>query len=388
MLRRRGAAERDRDADRRRGDRFVEPFRAAGAARLHSAVFDPYTYAKPFLHMLDPEDAHELTMSALELNVVPGQPRDDDPVLATTLFGRTLPNPVGVAAGFDKNGRVYERMGAHGFGFVEIGGVTPRAQRGNPRPRVFRLPDDGAVINRMGFPNEGADALEARLRRKGLPAIGFGIDLASNADSADPAADFVALAQRFAPYADYLTLDVSCPNTANGQVFLDPAQLADLMARLAAVAWSFRPAETSSRSWRPTWTTRCCGGWGRRCSTRASTASWCPTRRARGPPVCGACTRTKPAGCRASRCSGPRPRCWRACASSPAAPCRSSASAASRAVAMRSRSCMRAPPSCNCTPGLIYAGTALVTKIKRELAELLRRNGPVPRWNAAPSDRG
>ena len=205
--------------------------------------FDPYVFAKPFLHSLDPEDAHELTLCALELGVVPGQPRGDDPVLATTLFGRRLSNPIGLAAGFDKNARVYERMGAHGFGFVEVGGVTPLPQRGNPRPRVFRLPEDGAVINRMGFPNEGAAAMEARLRRKGRPEIGFGINLASNADSADPAEDFVGLARRFAPYADYLTLDVSCPNTANGQVFQDPARLADLLARLAALEWgAARPA--------------------------------------------------------------------------------------------------------------------------------------------------
>ncbi|HEY0395953.1 MAG TPA: quinone-dependent dihydroorotate dehydrogenase [Candidatus Elarobacter sp.] len=202
-------------------------------------MFDPYPFVKPFLHALDPEDAHELTLRALEMHVVPNQPRDDDPALATTLFGRAIPNPVGLAAGFDKNARVYERMAAQGFGFVEVGGVTPLAQAGNPRPRVFRLPQDGAVINRMGFPNEGADAMEARLRAKGRPnGIALGVNLASNAESADPAGDFVRLAQRFAPYADYLTLDVSCPNTANGQVFLDPARLADLLARLAAVEWS------------------------------------------------------------------------------------------------------------------------------------------------------
>jgi dihydroorotate dehydrogenase len=207
-------------------------------------LFDPYVFAKPFLHSLDPEDAHELTLCALELGVVPGQPRGDDPALATTLFGRRLSNPIGLAAGFDKDARVYERMGAHGFGFVEVGGVTPLPQRGNPRPRVFRLPEDGAVINRMGFPNEGAAAMEVRLRRKGRPdGVALGINLASNADSADPAEDFVALARRFAPYADYLTLDVSCPNTANGQVFLDPARLADLLARLAALEWgAVRPA--------------------------------------------------------------------------------------------------------------------------------------------------
>ncbi len=207
-------------------------------------MFDPYRLARPFLHRLDPEDAHELTLRALERGLVPGQPRGDDPLLATTLFGRRLSNPVGVAAGFDKNARIYDRLGAHGFGFAEVGGVTPRPQAGNPRPRVFRLPADGAVINRMGFPNAGAAAVEARLARKGRGGIGLGVNLASNADAADPAADFVGLATRFAPYADYLTLDVSCPNTANGQVFLDPPRLADLLVRLQAVAWpsSGRPA--------------------------------------------------------------------------------------------------------------------------------------------------
>jgi dihydroorotate dehydrogenase len=207
-------------------------------------VFDPFWLAKPFLHCLDPEDAHEVTLRALEANVVPGQPRGDDSVLATALFGRALSNPVGLAAGFDKNARVYEQMGAHGFGFVEIGGVTPLPQAGNPRPRVFRLPEDGAVINRLGFPNDGAAAVEARLKRKGRAKdIGLGINLASNAESADPADDFVQLARRFARHADYLTLDVSCPNTANGLVFLDPVRLADLLARLAAVDWdTSRPA--------------------------------------------------------------------------------------------------------------------------------------------------
>jgi dihydroorotate dehydrogenase len=206
-------------------------------------VLDPFTFARPILHRLDPEDAHELTLRALESGLVPGQPRDDDPILATTLFGRRLTNPVGLAAGFDKNGRVYERMDSHGFGFVEIGGVTPLPQDGNPRPRVFRLPADGAVINRLGFPNDGAEVLEERLLQKGRGTIALGINLASNADSVDPAADFVALANRFAPYADYLTLDISCPNTANGQVFLDPACLADLLARLASVPWpAMRPA--------------------------------------------------------------------------------------------------------------------------------------------------
>ena len=224
-------------------DSLVAHARFGAAATPLSSLFDPFWLAKPFLHALDPEDAHEITLCALESGLVPGQPGGDDPVLATMLFGRALTNPIGLAAGFDKNARVQDQMAAHGFGFVEIGGVTPRPQQGNPRPRVFRLPEDDAVINRLGFPNDGADVVQRRLHRRGRPAAGFGINLASNADSADPAADFVDLARRFAHDADYLTLDISCPNTANGLVFLDPARLADLLTRLAEIDWgASRPA--------------------------------------------------------------------------------------------------------------------------------------------------
>lgn len=196
--------------------------------------FDPFPLARPLLHRIDPERAHELTLRALEAGLIPPEPEVIDARLEVELFGRKLAHPVGLAAGFDKNARVYRRMYDLGCSFVEIGGVTPRPQQGNPRPRVFRLPEDRAVINRMGFPNDGADAVLARLG--GAPAPGMlGINLASNADSRDPAADFVDLVTRFAPFADYLTLDISCPNTENGQVFLDPGALRDLLARLAAL---------------------------------------------------------------------------------------------------------------------------------------------------------
>ena len=197
-------------------------------------TFDPFPLVRPLLHRVDPERAHDVTLRALEANLVPPQPAGDDPSIAIDLFGRRLANPIGLAAGFDKNARVAHRMHAQGFSFVEVGGVTPLPQRGNPRPRVWRLPADGAVINKMGFPNDGADAVLARLAAR--PAGGMlGVNLASNAQSADPANDFVLLVQRFAAHADYLTLDISCPNTANGQVFLDPARLRDLLERIAAL---------------------------------------------------------------------------------------------------------------------------------------------------------
>jgi dihydroorotate dehydrogenase len=196
--------------------------------------FDPFPLARPLLHVLDPERAHELTLRALEANVVPPQPPVDEPSIAIDLFGRRLESPVGLAAGFDKNARVFRRMYAQGFAFVEVGGVTPRPQRGNKRPRVFRLPADGAVINNMGFPNDGAEAVVRRLGGE-RPAGMLGINLASNGDSSDPADDFAGLVLRFAAYADYLTLDISCPNSSNGKVFLEPARLRDLLARLATV---------------------------------------------------------------------------------------------------------------------------------------------------------
>ncbi len=195
---------------------------------------DPFPFAKPFLHALDPERAHELTLRALATGLVPPQPRVDEPSIAIDLFGRRLASPVGLAAGFDKNARVFRRMYAQGFGFVEVGGITPRPQRGNARPRVFRLPHDGAVINNMGFPNDGVDAVVQRLGGE-RPTGMLGVNLASNGDSTDPAADFVELVRRCANYADYLTLDISCPNSTNGKVFLDPARLRDLLERIAAV---------------------------------------------------------------------------------------------------------------------------------------------------------
>jgi dihydroorotate dehydrogenase len=197
-------------------------------------VFDPYPLVKPLLMRFDPETAHELTLRALETGLVPAPPRFADSSLAVDLFGHRLAHPIGLAAGFDKNARVYGRMFDHGFSFVEVGGVTPLAQVGNPRPRVFRLPEDAGVINRMGFPNAGAEGVERRLRTR--PRTGMlGINLASNTHSADPVADFTALVARFAPYADYLTLDISCPNTADGQLFLEPARLRELLRAVAAV---------------------------------------------------------------------------------------------------------------------------------------------------------
>ncbi len=205
-------------------------------------MIDPYPFVKPFLLRLDPETAHEVTLRALASGIVPHAATIVDPILAVDLFGRRLSHPIGLAAGFDKNARVYGHMFDQGFSFVEVGGVTPEPQTGNARPRVFRLPADGAVINRMGFPSDGATAMARRLGRRSHRGM-LGINLASNTTSRDPVADFTGLVSRFGASADYLTLDISCPNTANGQLFLEPARLRELLAAVAVVALpSPRPA--------------------------------------------------------------------------------------------------------------------------------------------------
>jgi dihydroorotate dehydrogenase len=197
-------------------------------------VIDWFDLARPLLHRLDPERSHNLTLRALAAGLVPRQPPDHEPALQTTLFGHAIPNPVGLAAGFDKNARVFPRMFDQGFGWVEVGGVTPLAQIGNACPRLFRLAEDAAVINRMGFNNDGATAIAIRLAARPQPGRLLGVNLASNSTSDAPAQDFVTLVETFARLADYLVIDVSCPNTRNGRVFQDPVALEDLLKRVKA----------------------------------------------------------------------------------------------------------------------------------------------------------
>ncbi|WP_395826372.1 quinone-dependent dihydroorotate dehydrogenase [Elstera sp.] len=198
-------------------------------------MIDLFPLARPFLHRMDPEEAHGLTLKLLAAGMVPQVPIPPLPRLATHIIGRDLPHPLGLSAGFDKNARAFHQFPRLGVSFGEIGGVTPLPQIGNPRPRLFRLSADQAIINRMGFNNEGMAAVAARFAARKTPGQIVGVNLASNADSADPANDFVLLARAFAPQADFLTLDISCPNTANGKMFLSPGPLRDLLDRLAAL---------------------------------------------------------------------------------------------------------------------------------------------------------
>ncbi|HEV7292585.1 MAG TPA: dihydroorotate dehydrogenase (quinone), partial [Devosia sp.] len=159
---------------------------------------------------MDPETAHGATITALKLGLAPEQEHADGPELRTTLCGLDLKNPVGMAAGFDKNAEVPRPLAVMGFGMVEIGTVTPRPQGGNPKPRLFRIGASEGVINRMGFNNEGHEAAFARLKGLRVPAA-LGVNIGANKDSEDFVADYVAGVRRFADLADYLTVNVSSP---------------------------------------------------------------------------------------------------------------------------------------------------------------------------------
>jgi dihydroorotate dehydrogenase len=182
------------------------------------------------LHGFDPEDAHGLAIRALELGLGP-RAGADDPILKTKVAGLDLPNPVGLAPGFDKNAQVFRPMLAAGFGFVECGTVTPKPQAGNPRPRLFRLTEDRAVINRMGFNNEGLDAFAARLARRGAGIIGANIG--ANKDSDDRIGDYVEGLKRLWGLASYFTLNISSPNTPGLRALQTKAALEELLGRAA-----------------------------------------------------------------------------------------------------------------------------------------------------------
>ena len=196
---------------------------------------DWYTRLFPLICRLPAETAHRLALTALERGLVPAPIRGSDPILRVHAFGRDLPNPVGLAAGFDKNARVFARMPALGFGFAEVGGVTPLPQPGNPRPRLFRLTEDKALINRMGFNNDGLEVVARRLERHAGDGQFVAVNLASNTASADPLQDFVTLTRRLAPLVELVVVDVSCPNTANGKMFLRREPLNDLLTALKPV---------------------------------------------------------------------------------------------------------------------------------------------------------
>ncbi len=186
------------------------------------------------LRRIDPERAHRLALRGLRAGLVPLPGPVTSPRLEVQLAGLHLPNPVGLAAGFDKNAEALAPLARAGFGWLEVGAATPRAQPGNPRPRLFRLPDDRAVINRFGFNNDGAEAIAARLSRAPRGAVPLGLNLGANKDSADRAADYAQVLRRCGPHVDFATVNVSSPNTERLRELQGAEALAALLAGVMA----------------------------------------------------------------------------------------------------------------------------------------------------------
>jgi dihydroorotate dehydrogenase len=201
----------------------------------------PASIATSLLRLLPPEWAHRAAILALKLGLAPRARAPLDPVLRCRVFGLDFANPLGLAAGFDKSAEAVGPLAALGFGFVEIGSVTPRPQAGNPKPRLFRLAEDRALINRMGFNNDGLAAVERRLaaRPRGLGVLG--VNLGKNKDSAEAAADYAAGARALARHADYLVINVSSPNTPGLRLLQDRAPLERLVAAVRAALAAAAP---------------------------------------------------------------------------------------------------------------------------------------------------
>ena len=182
------------------------------------------------LHRCDPERAHGLSLSALRAGLVPLPGVVTTPRLATTLAGMALPNPIGLAAGYDKNAVALDPLMRSGFGFLEVGAATPLPQPGNPKPRLFRLTEDRAAINRFGFNNEGAASISARLALRPKGPVPVGLNLGANKDSTDRAADFAAVLATCGPHVDFATVNVSSPNTEKLRDLQGRAALSALLA--------------------------------------------------------------------------------------------------------------------------------------------------------------
>jgi dihydroorotate dehydrogenase len=185
---------------------------------------------RSLIFKIDPETAHNLAIKSLKLNLIPNLMNEnrEDPMFKSSLFGKEMDNPIGMAAGFDKNAEVYNSLFKLGFGFVEVGTVTPLEQYGNPKPRVFRLVEDQALINRLGFNNLGAENVSNRIRsnlNKGL----LGINIGPNKDSVDRLNDYLIGLRTFHDIADYITINISSPNTENLRNFHDETKFDGLM---------------------------------------------------------------------------------------------------------------------------------------------------------------
>ncbi|MEH6403997.1 MAG: quinone-dependent dihydroorotate dehydrogenase [Sneathiella sp.] len=190
-----------------------------------------YKTLSPLLFKLDPEKAHNLSLLGLKTGMIRPVKTNADPVLSSTVFGLDFPNPVGLSAGYDKNGDVLDGLLGLGFGFVEAGSVTPQPQAGNPKPRIFRLEEDEAVINRLGFNNKGLSAAVRNFSRKRRAGI-VGANLGANKNSGDRIGDYVTGLKLLAPLADYITVNISSPNTPGLRALQGKGELEELLGRV------------------------------------------------------------------------------------------------------------------------------------------------------------
>jgi dihydroorotate dehydrogenase len=192
-----------------------------------------FSLLKPFLFSLDPETAHDLAIKTLKINPFPSKmfEVEDEQMLKIKLLGKNFPNPVGLAAGFDKSAEAYNSLLKLGFGFVEVGTVTPLKQFGNPKPRIFRLEGDGALINRLGFNNDGIEIIKNRIKSDGKKGV-LGINIGPNKDTKDQKNDFCLGLKNFFDIADYITINISSPNTEGLRDFHDQEKLKDLLLAL------------------------------------------------------------------------------------------------------------------------------------------------------------
>ena len=195
-----------------------------------------FSVLRPFLFNLDPETAHDLAIKSLKFNFLPSKifEVEDEQMLNIKLLGRNFPNPIGLAAGFDKSAEAYNSLLKLGFGFVEVGTVTPLKQFGNPKPRIFRLENDGALINRLGFNNDGMEIIKNRIKSSRKEGI-LGINIGPNKDTEDQKNDFCLGLKNFFDIADYITVNISSPNTESLRDFHDKEKLKDLLLALNKV---------------------------------------------------------------------------------------------------------------------------------------------------------
>ena len=192
-----------------------------------------FSILRPFLFNLDPETAHNLAIKSLKFNFVPSKAFEieDEQMLNIELLGKNFSNPIGLAAGFDKSAEVYNSLLRLGFGFVEVGTVTPLKQYGNPKPRIFRLEDDQALINRLGFNNDGMEAIKARIKSEKNKGI-LGVNIGPNKETKDQKNDFCLGLKNFFDVADYITINISSPNTEGLRDFHDQERLIELITSL------------------------------------------------------------------------------------------------------------------------------------------------------------